>query len=275
MSVYLQDDKVLLDGGSVATSEDCCCGGVCCFCDGTCEELTESECTDAGGTFNSGESTCDPNPCVPTGTCCTDGVCSDGVTQEDCENGGGTYLENCAECQTCTCGCDCGYAAFDGSGRRFLRYHRDVSGTWDVEEDCFPDFTHSSHATVSATYESHFEFSEGTCCNEIEDQNEASSDREDTNTGPPPEFDCHHPDSVDCFCNTIGPLPQGLCTSPFNYCLLVDCNDFTVDIDTTATTKTTTWDLMADCTVPPGDCECHRTGTYTVVETLSEECIPI
>ncbi len=29
MSVYLKDDMVLLDSGSVATSTDCCCGGCC------------------------------------------------------------------------------------------------------------------------------------------------------------------------------------------------------------------------------------------------------
>lgn len=31
MLVYLQDDKVLIDGGNVAVSEDCCCG--CTSCD--------------------------------------------------------------------------------------------------------------------------------------------------------------------------------------------------------------------------------------------------
>lgn len=39
MPVYLLDDKVLLDGGHVATSSNCCCGGGGCAC---CHDVTVS-----------------------------------------------------------------------------------------------------------------------------------------------------------------------------------------------------------------------------------------
>jgi hypothetical protein len=38
--------------------------GACCFTDGTCEELTECGCQNAGGDYLGDEIPCDPNPCV-------------------------------------------------------------------------------------------------------------------------------------------------------------------------------------------------------------------
>ncbi len=57
--------------------------GACCT-DGECSILSESDCTDGGGTYQGDDTTCDPNPCFP--------AC-----------------------------CPAAYTAFDGSGRKFLR----------------------------------------------------------------------------------------------------------------------------------------------------------
>lgn len=66
--VYLQDGRVLIDGGRVAINRNCCCepSWACCKCDGTCEELTQSECANTGGTWLEGR-TCEDNICC-TGT---------------------------------------------------------------------------------------------------------------------------------------------------------------------------------------------------------------
>lgn len=86
MSVYLKDGEVLLDGGFVATSPDCCCGatGACCI-GGACSILSGDDCASGGGHYLGDDSTCDGADC--THACC---------------NAGG------------------GFGAFDGSGRRFL-----------------------------------------------------------------------------------------------------------------------------------------------------------
>lgn len=114
MSVYLKDSSVLLDdSGNVATSSDCCCGGVCCKCDDTCDNATDQEtCESEGGTWYP-SATCedDPDPCTttPTGSCCNAGVCSENVTQACCENDGGTYGGDDSTCATGACcrGTDC------------------------------------------------------------------------------------------------------------------------------------------------------------------------
>ncbi len=51
--------------------------GACCFADGSCTVLNETECGDAQGTFQGPGTNCDPNPCAqPLGACChLDGTC--------------------------------------------------------------------------------------------------------------------------------------------------------------------------------------------------------
>ncbi len=62
MSVYLQSGSVLLNGGSIATSSDCCCGGVtgaCCFRDGPCTpDVTQTDCENAGGYYRGDGTMC-------------------------------------------------------------------------------------------------------------------------------------------------------------------------------------------------------------------------
>lgn len=98
MSVYLKDDLILLDSGNIATSQDCCCGGVCCQCDGTCDDTaTKSECEANGYKWFSGAA-CDddPAPCV-TGACCNGNSCSI-KTQQCCEDSAGTYKGDHTTC---------------------------------------------------------------------------------------------------------------------------------------------------------------------------------
>lgn len=62
MSVYLQDSMVLLDGGSVATSEDCCCN--------CCAFLVSAH---GEGLFGGEPWSCDLPATLFPFTCCTSG----------------------------------------------------------------------------------------------------------------------------------------------------------------------------------------------------------
>ncbi len=107
MSVYLKDDMVLLDSGSVATDADCCCGGVCCSCeDGSCDGTTNQvDCEEAGNQWVSGV-TCDddPEPCDDraTGACCNDADCTI-TTEVCCENNDGIYQGDDTTCDPNPC----------------------------------------------------------------------------------------------------------------------------------------------------------------------------
>lgn len=114
MPVYLLDDKVVLSGGEVAISEDCCCAptGACCV-DTNCTIESESDCTGMGGTYQGDDTTCDPNPCEEiTGACChIDGACTI-ETEEDCDGayqGDGTACEDvdCAHTGACCVDSNC------------------------------------------------------------------------------------------------------------------------------------------------------------------------
>ncbi len=82
--------------------------GACCYNDGTCDDLTESDCNDAEGNWQGPGTTCadDPNPC--RGACCTGGECSI-LSADDCASGGGNYLGNGSTCEgaDCTVGACC------------------------------------------------------------------------------------------------------------------------------------------------------------------------
>jgi spore coat protein A len=78
--------------------------GACCLSDNTCQELTPTECSAAGGTYDGDGTVCTPNPCTaPTGACCaTDGTCST-TTQTQCTTGGGTYQGDNSSCSPNPC----------------------------------------------------------------------------------------------------------------------------------------------------------------------------
>ncbi len=133
--------------------------GACCYDDGTCDDLTEADCNDAGGNWQGSDTPCseglcvgvcceesgcvdgstpdscaadggtwvdfqttcadDPNPCAATGACCIDSGCSI-LSEDDCISGGGTYRGDETTCDYPSICCPCGFDAFDGSGRKFL-----------------------------------------------------------------------------------------------------------------------------------------------------------
>jgi hypothetical protein len=102
MAVLLQDNKVLLSAGKAAIDEACCCGGICCYSDGTCaDDVTQEECEAGGGVWYSDKTSCDPNPCL-RGACCIDNVCSI-ETESDCEAAGGTFLGEDVTCDPEPC----------------------------------------------------------------------------------------------------------------------------------------------------------------------------
>lgn len=86
--------------------------GACCYDDGTCDDLTESDCTDAGGNWQGPDTTCDddPNPC--RGACCEgeDGTtCIDDSTPDSCAADGGIFQDFGSTCEDvdCTVGACC------------------------------------------------------------------------------------------------------------------------------------------------------------------------
>lgn len=103
MSIYVKDDMVLLDFGSVATSQDCCCGGVCCQCDGVCDDTTTQEECEANGYKWLAGAACDddPAPCV-TGACCDDVDCSI-KTEQCCDHDGKIYKGDDVPCDPNPC----------------------------------------------------------------------------------------------------------------------------------------------------------------------------
>ena len=96
------EDFAASDGGSLASwtlvladedgfPQDCPQPSACCFEDGTCQDLLESRCADAGGVAWLEGVPCADMPCVPTGACCLNGFCFGDVTQENCETLGGQW----------------------------------------------------------------------------------------------------------------------------------------------------------------------------------------
>jgi hypothetical protein len=66
--------------------------GACCFADGSCLILTQSECTNQGGTYQGNGTGCSPNLCPqPPGACCfNDGSCAL-LLEDDCAFQGGSF----------------------------------------------------------------------------------------------------------------------------------------------------------------------------------------
>ncbi len=80
--------------------------GACCYDDGTCDDLTEADCNDAGGNWQGSDTTCadDPNPCL--GACCEgeDGTtCVEDSTPDSCADDGGTFQDFGSTCEDVDC----------------------------------------------------------------------------------------------------------------------------------------------------------------------------
>lgn len=85
------------EGTNCQTTPPVCELGTCCMRDGTCTEVTESECTDLQGLFGRGL-TCAANPCPATGACCNGVATCELILEFACVAEGGTYLGDNAPC---------------------------------------------------------------------------------------------------------------------------------------------------------------------------------
>lgn len=103
MSVYTKDGLVLLAGGQVATSPDCCCDGACCD-DGDCTITNQPDCESGGGTFQGIGTLCEDVDCgqATSGACCVGEVCSI-KSPQDCEDAGGIYQGDDTTCTPDPC----------------------------------------------------------------------------------------------------------------------------------------------------------------------------
>jgi hypothetical protein len=106
MSVYISDGVVILSGGSIATSDACCCGiGACCFDCDPCDSRSQADCEAAGGTYQGDGTHCsdDPAPCPdPAGACCVGETCSI-ETESDCTGMGGSWQGCPSDCDPNPC----------------------------------------------------------------------------------------------------------------------------------------------------------------------------
>lgn len=89
--------------------------GACCYNDGTCDDLTESDCTDAGGNWQGPDTTCadDPPPCA--GVCCEASGCVDDSTPDSCAADGGTWTDFGTTCADDPPPCEGACCASDGT----------------------------------------------------------------------------------------------------------------------------------------------------------------
>ncbi len=82
--------------------------GACCYNDGSCDDnLTNSDCTSAGGTYQGDGTDCGSSDCSPpTGACCLGCACTSGVTESFCVDGlGGVYQGDGSVCDPNPCPC--------------------------------------------------------------------------------------------------------------------------------------------------------------------------
>ena len=91
--------------------------GACCFTDGSCQILSQTNCTSQNGVYQGNGTTCTPNPCPqPTGACCfANGSCQI-LTQADCGAQSGSYQGDDTVCMPNPCQQPTGACCFtDGS----------------------------------------------------------------------------------------------------------------------------------------------------------------
>ncbi|MHC4413948.1 MAG: multicopper oxidase domain-containing protein [Planctomycetota bacterium] len=88
--------------------------GACCFGDGNCQVLTQSDCSNQGGAYEGDGTDCDPNPCPqPTGACCFgDGSCLV-LEPGDCSDQGGNYQGDDTDCNPNPCPVETGACCFN------------------------------------------------------------------------------------------------------------------------------------------------------------------
>ena len=97
------------NGSCVKTGDDTTCTnttptGSCCLADGSCVQVSASDCSAQGGTYGGDGSLCANVSCLqPDGACClVDGSCQE-VTEEECTVLGGTFNGDGSLCVNANC----------------------------------------------------------------------------------------------------------------------------------------------------------------------------
>ncbi len=125
---------------TVGIDPACCCEGACCYDDGTCDNLLESDCNDAGGNWQGADTSCedDPNPCQ--GVCCEESGCVDGSNPDSCAGDGGTWTDfqtTCADDPPPCNPCDvCAFSGFIDPSVKFLTLTVTLTGYTDSFDTC-------------------------------------------------------------------------------------------------------------------------------------------
>jgi len=101
------------------------CNGACCFGDGSCSQLSAGQCASNGGSFKGATVPCSPNLC--TGACCLpNGTCAETQTSNQCAAAGGVYKGDGATCAGSTCTGACCY----NNGSCQLQTLAQCGGVW-------------------------------------------------------------------------------------------------------------------------------------------------
>ncbi len=101
LDVPAPEDRIL-EPGWVNDVFWCAPSGACCFEDGTCAELSDPECFEAGGVFRGGTTSCETACDAPTGACCLGDACIE-VIENVCEAVGGIYFGDDTWCDSEWC----------------------------------------------------------------------------------------------------------------------------------------------------------------------------
>ena len=75
----------------------------CCYCDGSCADLTPNDCLITGGFPQGAGTVCVAGSCEPYGACCFGPNCVDNMTQNTCFANGGIYQGDCVPCALVVC----------------------------------------------------------------------------------------------------------------------------------------------------------------------------
>ncbi|MCH7813700.1 MAG: hypothetical protein IID40_06730, partial [Planctomycetes bacterium] len=91
-------------GAACSEINDCLDVRACCFPPDSCSDLTEWQCSVAGGQWSGPGTDCGTTICFPAGACCyPDGTCSDGVPEGDCLAAGGIFQGDAVLCSSVQC----------------------------------------------------------------------------------------------------------------------------------------------------------------------------
>jgi len=114
--------------------------GACCFSDGSCQYLLETDCATAGGSWLGALVPCDPNPCPqPVYACCfATGEC-DLLTAEACTGAGGTPQPGITSCTPNPCPQPFGACCFPDGSCQFILEAECTTGIWLMMLPCDPN----------------------------------------------------------------------------------------------------------------------------------------